>query len=370
MTLTELASYEIVPSSRTEEWNDWIARLPQRDIYYTAEYARLYEVEGSEAEGEQKAELFVYRQGSRLVVYPYLLRAVNHLPAVRTLGLPGDWYDISSPYGYGGPISKLPPGREREALMIAFSDAFFEYALERRILTEFVRFHPLLGNARDYAGVETRLSRHTASIDLQGQSEAGLLEHYCSNHKKNVRKFRSSPLTIRHTSPGERMDTFIELYYGTMQDLQADPFYYFPRPFLHNTARLLAGRLELFEVCHGEETVAACLVMHEHPYMHYHLSGWNRDYLHWAPTKLLIHAAALWGIEHGFEQFHLGGGYRGDDRLFDFKKGFGTHLPPLEYYLGRRVFFPELYDRLRSELGGGADLGEYFPLYRHPALCH
>lgn len=235
-------------------------------------------------------------------------------------------------------------------------------------MTEFVRYHPMVGNASEYTeGLTTELNRNTAYIDLTVGSEAELIQHYCNNHKRNIRKFISSSLTIRRSNKVDRTELFSELYYRTLEDLQADSFYYFPRNFIENTFHLLEERMELFEVMDGEKTVAACIVIHERPWMHYHLCGWDREYLNWSPTKLLIHAASLWGMENGFERFHLGGGYNGNDSLFQFKQGFGTHLEPLEYYLGKRVFFPELYDRILS-LSDTPLEGDYFPLYRHPSI--
>lgn len=355
-------STEVLDSSRGAEWNDYVDRMPMKDIYYSCEYCRLFDVEG-----EQQAELFVYQQDDLLIVYPYLLRSIGHLPAISELGLMGDMYDISTPYGYGGPITNAPHGAEREELFRQFGITFAEYCRDRRILTEFVRFHPGLGNAADYKDVEAQLCRNTAFIDLRVGTEAGLIQHYCRNHKANIRKFQSSPFVVRRTRPEERIDTFIQLYYGTLDDLQAHSFYYFPRTFIEETCRLLEGRLELFEVMDGEVTVGACLVMHERPWMHYHLSGWNRDYQYWAPTKLLIHAAALWGMDNGFERFHLGGGYTGNDKLFTFKHGFATNQEPLDYHLGKRVFLPKLYERIRSSYANQVE-DDYFPLYRHPTL--
>ncbi|MDF2667707.1 MAG: hypothetical protein K0R67_13 [Paenibacillus sp.] len=354
-------NFEVLDSSNKRDWDHYLSLMTDKDIYFTSEYCRLYEIEG-----EQKAELFVYKRDGRLILYPYLLRSIHNLEVMRELGIGGDWYDISTPYGYGGPITDAPSGPEREALFRSFNEVFTAYCRERCIITEFVRFHSLLDNVFDYSAVESQLSRNTAFIDLTVGSESELIQRYCRNHKTNIRKWSSSPLTIRHSSQfADRMDAFTQLYYGTLQDLQADSFYYFPRSFLEDTRRLLEGRLELFEVMHGETAIAACLIMHEFPRMHYHLSGWNRDYLHWAPTKMLIHAAALWGMEAGFEKFHLGGGYSGNDSLYQFKKGFGTNNE-LDYYLGKRVFFPELYEQIRTQGPLAVQDSAYFPIYRHP----
>ncbi|WMT42376.1 GNAT family N-acetyltransferase [Paenibacillus sp. D2_2] len=342
-----MSSYMVLDNSHPAEWNAYLSQMYEKDIYFSSEYFQLFEDEEN-----QRAELFLYKQEDKLIMYPYLLRSIHHLPTIVGLGLEGDWFDISTPYGYGGPISNVPPGAERSELYRQFGEVFTDYCREKRIMTEFVRFHPLIGNASEYqAGLTTELIRNTAYIDLTVGSEIELIKHYCSNHKRNIRNFKSSPLKIRRSNLRDKSESFSKLYYGTLEDLQADDFYYFPKSFIDETFRLLKGRLELFEVMDGEKTVAACLVMHEHPWMHYHLCGWDRAYLKWAPTKLLIHAAAMWGMENGFQQFHLGGGYTGNDNLFQFKQGFATQLEPLNYYLGKRIFFPEMYDRILSIYG-------------------
>lgn len=356
-----MSSFIILDSSRSEEWDAYLNQMYVKDIYFSSAFFRMFETEN-----DQQAELFVYNQGDKLVIYPYLLRSISQLPAVRLLELEGEWFDISTPYGYGGPISNVPPGAERTDLYRQFGEVFTDYCREKRIMTEFVRFHPLIGNATEYQrGLNTELNRNTVYIDLTVGSESALLQNYCRNHRRNIRKIKSTPITIRRSDLKDRIDTFSELYYGTLNDLQADSFYYFPKKFIEDTSCLLEGRVELFEAMVDEKTVAASIVLHERPWLHYHLCGWDRSYLNWSPTKMLIHTAAVWGMENGFERFHLGGGYKGNDDLYEFKHNFATHLEPLDYYLGKRIFFPELYERMTSSCDiEGA--GHYFPLYRHP----
>lgn len=356
-----MSNFTVLDSSRAEEWETYLNQMYVKDIYYSVAFFRLFE-----NEEHQQAEMFVFSEGDQLILYPYLLRSISHLPVVVQMGLEGDWYDISTPYGYGGPISSLPPGAERTKLYQKFSEVFTVYCREKRIMTEFVRFHPFIENAAEsQQGLITEWNRNTAYIDLTVGSESALIQNYGSNHKRNIRKMNSSPFTIRKTELKNHIDDFHELYYGTLNDLQADSFYYFPKIFIEDTSRLLEGRVELFEARVGEKTVAASIVLHERPWMHYHLCGWDREYLQWSPTKLLIHAAAVWGMKNGFERFHLGGGYTGNDQLFQFKHRFATQLEPLDYYLGKRIFFPELYDRMVSLCGDKAS-EQYFPLYRHP----
>lgn len=357
-----MSSFIVLNSSRSEEWDAYFNQMNVKDIYFSSAFFRLFEDE------DQRAELFVYKQGELLIIYPYLLRSIGQLPALIKLGLGGDWYDISTPYGYGGPISNLPSGAERAELYRQFGEVFIDYCREKRIMTEFVRFHPLIGNANEYQrGLTTELNRNTIYMDLTIGSESELVRNYSRDHQRNIRKIKSAPFTIRRSNLKDRIESFTDLYHGTLNDLQADSFYYFPKKFIEDTSGLLEGRVELFEAMVGEKTVASSIILHERPWMHYHLCGWDRAYLQWSPSKLLIHSAALWGMENGFERFHLGGGYSGNDDLFQFKYKFAKQLEPLDYYLGKRIFFPELYERIVS-LYYFEGAGNYFPLYRHPGI--
>ncbi|CAH1059190.1 GNAT family N-acetyltransferase [Paenibacillus pseudetheri] len=360
-----MSDFIVLNSSHSEEWDAYLNQMDRKDIYFSADFCRLFE-----DDDHQQAELFVFKQGEKLIIYPYLLRSISHLPAVIQLGLEGEWYDISTPYGYGGPISNVPIGAERTELYRQFSETFTAYCKEKKIMTEFVRFHPFIGNAAEYQkGLTTELNRNTAYMDLTVGSEAVLIQNYGSNHRRNIRKLKSAPFTIRKSDLKDRIEPFTELYYGTLNDLQADPFYYFPQKFIEDTSLLPDGRVALFEAMDGEKAVAASIVLLDRPWMHYHLCGWDRSYLQWSPTKFLIHAAAVWGIENGYEKFHLGGGYKGNDELFQFKLRFATQLKPLDYYLGKRIFFPEVYERMIALCDTGV-VGNYFPLYRHPSLLN
>lgn len=359
-----MSDFIVLNSSHSEEWDTYLNQMDQKDIYFAADFFRLFE------DDVQQAELFVFMQGDQLIIYPYLLRSISHLPAVIQLGLEGEWYDISTPYGYGGPISNVPIGAERTELYRQFSKTFADYCIEKKILTEFVRFHPLIGNASEYqSGLTTEWNRNTAYMDLTVGSESALIQNYGSNHKRNIRKSKSAPFTIRTSDLKDRIEPFTKLYYGTLNDLQADPFYYFPQKFIEDTSLLPEGRVVLFEAMDGDKMVATSIVLLDRPWMHYHLCGWDRAYLQWSPTKLLIHAAAVWGMENGYEKFHLGGGYKGNDELFQFKLKFATQLEPLDYYLGKRIFFPEVYERMMLLCDAGV-AGNYFPLYRHPSLLN
>ena len=102
--------------------------------------------------------------------------------------------------------------------------------------------------------------------------------------------------------------------------------------------------------------------------MHYHLSGSMIEYRNLAPSNLLLYQAALWGCEHGFKTFHLGGGVgSGEDNLYKFKAAFNK-MSDYQFSIGKQIFDQDRYDELvkiRRENDANFDeSSHYFPLYR------
>ena len=102
--------------------------------------------------------------------------------------------------------------------------------------------------------------------------------------------------------------------------------------------------------------------------MHYHLSGSLIEFRNLAPSNLLLYKAALWGCEHGFKTFHLGGGVgSGEDNLYKFKAAFNKNSD-YQFSIGKQVFDQDKYDQL-IELRAKQDpdfnrTSSFFPLYR------
>jgi len=89
----------------------------------------------------------------------------------------------------------------------------------------------------------------------------------------------------------------------------------------------------------------------------------NRHLRH-SPSKLMIHAAIEYGMQHGAAMLHLGGGLGGSttDGLFRFKKGFAPDYHP--YTSLRFIHLPAVYERLKGSFGKAYNRNTYFPEYR------
>ncbi|WNS81216.1 GNAT family N-acetyltransferase [Domibacillus sp. DTU_2020_1001157_1_SI_ALB_TIR_016] len=347
--------FKVLGISEKDEWQAYMAKLPRADIYFTAEYCQIYE-----NNGEGKAQLFVYEDGDACICYPYLLREIDSW----MLGPDeqGTLYDITTPYGYGGPLSNIQDEQERKIHYEIFQQLFGEYCKSHNIVAEFVRFHPLIHNERDYQSVSPILNRNTVSLTLQ-EDEAALMDSLRNKGRNRVKYAMKQGLQV--TQEGlDHLGWFAENYAKTMEKNQADSYYYFNESFFRDTIELLEGNITTFAVRYEGEVIASCMFMHYNDYVSYHLTGSKQEYLHLAPSNLLVWHAAAWFGKLGYKSLHLGGGYRDDDDLLRFKRNF-TKNPLLDFYIGKKIHIPEQYERLTK----GIDIaGDFFPLYRHPAV--
>ena len=82
---------------------------------------------------------------------------------VHLTDVPGTrWRDASSPYGYGGPVASTT---DRSFVQAAWN-AYCAVMLEGRVVVEYVRFHPVLGNDQWYGGNVVD-NRQVVIVDLR-----------------------------------------------------------------------------------------------------------------------------------------------------------------------------------------------------------
>jgi len=85
-----------------------------------------------------RPDFFVFQDGGEVCYH-----------SVHLSQAPGtELYDAQSHYGYGGPVASTP----HEAFLSEAWSAYRTWYKERRVLAEFIRFHPLLENWRFYEG--------------------------------------------------------------------------------------------------------------------------------------------------------------------------------------------------------------------------
>jgi len=312
-------------------WNKYLQRLHKshRDIYFTPEYNSLYQ-----NYGDGEACCFVYENNGELVIYPFLKNAVTPLG----YKLDKEYYDIQGAYGYNGIIAS----NQSPEFIASFWDEFDRWCRENDIVAEFTRFHPLLNNQRLASPqMKTFFSRHTVALDL---TDDDIWMHQFSSKNRNmIRKAEKEGVTIVESKDYE---TFRILYDGTMTDLHAESFYFFPPKYYEEYKQTFKDKSLLCFALLDGKVIAGSMFMFSDDYAHYHLSARDREYSRYAANNLILWYGIQKAKERGCKWFHFGGGTTGeeDDTLLKFKKEFSKTL--CEFWIGKRVHNQAVYDQI------------------------
>jgi len=251
----------------------------------------------------------------------------------------GRYFDLETPYGYGGPLSDMVVS---ESSQKSFLSEMTEFANKNGIVSQFVRFHPLLMNHEGYQMIfETRYLHDTIYIDTS--SPELIMQNMDSKNRNMVRKAIKNGITIKRESIDQYKD-FVSIYEETMERDNAEAYYYFEDKYFKFQTTLKDNAC-IFYAIRDEKPVAAAIMYYNERYIHYHLAGTRGEYRKFAPSNLLLYETACWASENGIKKFHLGGGITQDDSLFGFKKQFNKN-GRLPFVIGRTVFNDETYNML------------------------
>lgn len=324
------------------------------DIYFETAYGQLYEkIENG------KCEVFHYIGEEGEVRHLYIKKEIPYR-------LEGEvYYDLVTPYGYGGPLIIRVKEAGKARLVEAFQRAFQEHCLEQNIICEFVRFHPILMNAEDFCDCyELTLQRYTTGTNLR-DFENPIQAEFSKSKQKSIQKALNAGVEYRITQNPASLKGFKDIYERTMNRKEADAIYYFDNGYFDQLLRNLGQYILLVEVFYEGRVIGMSLNFAYGKLIHIHLSGTYFEYRHLSPAFVMRYALVLWGKGQGCEMIHEGGGKgRGlDDPLYLLKKQFGKNTD-FNYYVSHKIWNPEIYSRLCHMQRVGETV-QAFPAYRY-----
>ncbi len=274
------------------------------------------------------------------------------------------YYDIVSPYGYGGPVIMDCADKDKELLLERYRQQFGQYCEEHNIVSEFIRFHPIVGNGIDFQEIyHLECIRKTVGTNLTGFDDP-VQEEFSKSCRKRIRRALRDGITYQITREPKDLSTFKEIYYLTMKRNKASDYYYFTDKYFEQCLKFFPKNILLVEAVYENKVIAAGFYFVWDKVIHIHLSGTLSEYLYLSPAYILRYAVTLWGKENGYELIHHGGGRSNalDDSLYTFKRQFGEKTS-FDFYIGRKIWNEEIYDEL-CRLNRVNKDGEYFPAYR------
>lgn len=323
----------------------------EKDIYFDENYGKLYE--RCEL---GKAHVFKCETKNGIIINQFIKREIPiTLNNVK-------YYDIVTPYGYGGPYIK--EASNKAELLNDYEKQFHEYCENNNIVSEFIRFHPLFNNAKEMESIYHPVyNRHTLGTNLKDYDDP-VQSEFSKSCRKNIRKKIEMGMTYRVTNNPEDLSEFKKCYYSTMERNEATDYYYFDDEYFNNIHRYYGKNTILVETLYENKTIAAGLYYIYNGIIHIHLSGTLKEYLNLSPAYILRYGVTIWGKENGYKLIHHGGGRTSseEDSLYQFKKQFAKNTS-FDFFLGKKIWNENIYNELCKKANVSRN-EEFFPAYR------
>lgn len=322
--------------SNHEQWEDLLSRLPDylRDVYFHPGYVGLHE------NRLNKAICFAYTERDKIFLYPFLLQSI---PGA------GNYKDISTPYGYGGPICNT----SNVVFLRNALSCLRERLKSENVIVEVIKFHPLIRNqeiVKDVYDGELIRVCPTIYADIRTDNENHRwLKVYSNSNRNKIRKAERNGALVEFSTNRSAWENFRDLYEGFLFEIRASERYFFSSEYFEGFLNKLNGQYVIASCLLNQEVVSSLLVLFGKNYAHCHLLGTRKDMKKIGVNNLLHHKLILWCKDRGITKLHIGGG-RGnsdDDSLLRFKMNFSNKIS--DFYVGERILNRPVYDYLCDE---------------------
>lgn len=349
--------------AQREQWNTVVRSFHSYDVYWLNGYVKAFQLHG---DGEPI--LFHYENDLMQGMQVVMKRDIAKDPRFADKLSVNEWFDFATPYGYGGWLLEAKAPKSTDSIDASnLFDAYESWCSTHNVISEFVRFHPVLKNHTNIRNTYTTTTLGNVVV-MDISSEEHIWANLTCKNRCAIRKAIKSGIEIYHGQYPEIYEEFRTIYNATMDKDNADNYYYFETGFYKSILMDLLQNAQVFYAVLNGKIIAASIILAANGHLTYHLSGSLKEYQTLAPTNLLLYRAALWGSENGCKTFLLGGGVgAAEDSLYKFKRSF-VRGEPCIYYVGKKIFMKMKYKELCELRNVECDLTHntkhFFPEYR------
>lgn len=337
-------------------WLDLWDRWPDREVMAHPDYVRLF------ARAPDRVVAAVLRTDEGGILYPFIVRPLAAEPWGESAGRA---CDLTTAYGYGGPFAWNVTDEETRVFWAGFDD----WVRNQEAISSFDRLSLFPEKLLPFNGeVESKGPNIVRRLDL---SESDLWADYAPKVRQNVNHARGLGLQVEPDPSGRRLDEFMEVYTATMIRRNACSVYFHPRSFFESILRDLAGHFSFFHLTWKGRAISSELVLLSGNTSYSFLGGSLPEAFDLRGNDLFKHEIITGCRSAGMKVFVLGGGYRGEDGIFAFKKRFAPG-GAVDFGVGQRTFDAALCARMAEERRAWESRRgnewipdpQYFPVYR------
>ncbi|HMB62445.1 MAG TPA: GNAT family N-acetyltransferase [Eudoraea sp.] len=277
-------------------------------------------------------------------------------------GVDTGYFDVTSPYGYSGPLFQKHLDIE---IVELFWNQVDQWYREHRVVTEFIRFNI----EKNWTGYNGQLQPTLKNICGKILPEPLQWNNFKPKVRNNYRRALKEGLRVKifhEEFPGKIIKDFFAIYINTMLRRNAMSHYFYPIGFFERFIHQNPQRCAIAMAYKEDIPVSAELLLLGGDKIYSFLGGSEADYFKFRPNDLLKLEVLNWGRKNGYAHYFLGGGRMNGDSLFKYKKDFFPKDKEAVFYTGRKIIDKEVYKQLTGINPYCVDClsTTFFPLYR------
>ncbi|MET6991020.1 GNAT family N-acetyltransferase [Sediminicola arcticus] len=332
-----------------QKWNN--------NTYYRYEYLNYYENENN------TLKYFIFKKDNEaIILMPFLLRVIS------VLNQTTNYFDVTTPYGYGGPllIENLPEEEYQE-----FWKHVKNWYKNNGVVTEFVRFG-LIDNQHFYDGYLLPTLKNIKGRILKDQEQQwdAFLPKVRNNYRAACNHNLSFKIFNKEAITSIVISSFYEIYMDTMKRRSATSYYYFSNSYFQNLILSNPNNFYIAFTYFENKPISTELIIGYKDDIYAFLGGTLSEYFECRPNDFLRVEVIKWASINQKKSYILGGGRVDGDGLYKNKKALFPKDDDVVFYTGRKVIDEDAYEylnQLASEKSSDANIQvdeHFFPKYR------
>jgi hypothetical protein len=198
---------QIIDISQKKQWNNYISRAVRHDFYHSWSYHSI------DCSGDPL--LFIYQEAEIFVAFPLIKRRINN----------SSFFDLTSVYGYTGPVSNIDFDEMSDRFIQNFKNAFLDFLHQGKFVSVFSRLNSFSNQNRIldvFGGLHD--NGKSVVIDLSTSLEeqrAG----YRRGNMRAIRYLQEEGFYFKEASSEKDIKEFAAIYRENMNRVDASAFY-------------------------------------------------------------------------------------------------------------------------------------------------
>lgn len=326
-----------------KDWEKTLTDIGGYDFYHTYCYHTVVKKE------DEEPLLIVFSENDNKIAIPFIKRKIDNT-----------YYDLTSIHGYLGPVTQLHSNFDSDC----FKSAFTNLLVSENIVSAFSKLNPFIKGQDVVLGSLGTIECIGELIYFdQKMDDETQKSYYRKNARRDLNKLRKT-VHVKTADTAQEIDGFIEMYYATMNRLNAKDLFYFDKQYFLNLLNSDLFDAKILLAIHNEtnDVMGGILCTSSYQICHIELVCTNEVYYKQSPSKILYDKAREMLKSDTIKYLVLGGGSGGrEGSLMQFKSLFTQNY--IDFKIWKFISIPDTYEALQNDSQKISD-SDFFPKYR------